>query len=323
MATEGNWDGCVIGMFTHDSSLMFPKLAGRGIYAFEKLIGKRVGSVMWYITWDDAFPVFDCDIVSKLKAMPHLTWELFWPSVDNLNTRAVASPSVTGLDDVLAGRYDEYIDAFARDAGEWGGKILIRFLHEFNGNWYIWGGKKNGGKAGGPQKVVAVWKYVVDRFRAAGAYNVKWIWCPHGPSIDLPEDEWNDLENYWPGEEYVDWIGLDAYNWYPEDPWGGARPFRDFDNCFRQLYDECVLIADRPIMIAEFATCEFSYEGLTKAQWIKQAFMKIKNEYPKIKLFTWFNINKELDWRVNSSAEALKAFKQAMADDYFIAYPLE
>ena len=223
--------------------------------------------------------------------------------------------------DVLAGKYDDYIDQFARDAKAFNQRVLMRFLHEFNGNWYVWSGNKNGGADGGPEKVVAVWKYVVDRFRKIGADNVKWLWVPHGPSTDLSTEPWNNVSNYWPGDEYVDWIGLDGYNFYPKDPWGGTRPLRDFDNCFRALYDSCAVLGDQPMMIAEFGTGEFEYEDFDKATWITDAFSKIKTEYPRLKIFTWFNINKELDWRVNSSPEALDAFRKAMEDPYFIGSP--
>ena len=74
--------------------------------------------------------------------------------------------------------------------------------------------------------------------------------------------------------------------------------------------------------IAEFGTGEFQYEGIDKAAWITDAFKKIKTDYTRIKIFTWFNINKELDWRVNSSPEALTAFKQALKDPYYIGSPL-
>ena len=121
----------------------------------------------------------------------------------------------------------------------------------------------------------------------------------------------------------VDWIGLDGYNFYPQDPWGGARPLRDFDNCFRALYDACAVLGDQPMMIAEFGTGEFEYEDFDKAAWVTDAFNKIKTEYPRLRIFTWFNINKELDWRVNSSPEALDAFQEAMEDPYYIGSPYQ
>lgn len=319
---EGNWDGCVVGAYTFDvDGSIFPEDAEKRIKYLEELLGHEVGSIAWFPTWAQPFPAEGCELVRELGGIPHLTWELFWPAEGTWNTMDVGPEGYAVMDEILAGKHDVYIETYAADAKEFGGKVLMRFMHEFNGNWYVWSGNKNGREHGGPAKVVAVWKYVVDKFKEAGADNVKWLWVPHGPSTDLSTESWNQLSNYWPGDDYVDWVGLDAYNFYPQDPWGGQRPYRDFDNCFKAIYDSCVVLTDKPIMIAEFGTGEFEYEGLTKADWVIEAFTKIKTEYPRIKLFTWFHIKKELDWRVNSSPEALEAFKKAMEDPYFIANP--
>ena len=319
---EGNWEGCVVGAYTFDiDGSIFPEDAEQRIRDLEALMGHEVGSIAWFPTWADPFPAGECRLLQTLGIIPHLTWELFWPDEDSYNTMDVGQCGYQAMDEILAGEHDEYLEIYAAQAAAFGGKLLIRFMHEFNGNWYVWSGNKNGRENGGPRKVVAVWKYVVDKFREAGAHNVKWLWVPHGPSTDLSTEAWNHLANYWPGDDYVDWIGLDAYNFYPIDPWGGERPYRDFDNCFRAIYDSCMAISDKPLMIAEFGSGEFDYKGLTKADWVEEAFYKIKTEYPGIKLFTWFHIRKEHDWRVNSSPETLKAFRSAMEDPYYIGYP--
>ena len=59
-------------------------------------------------------------------------------------------------------------------------------------------------------------------------------------------------------------------------------------------------------MIAEMASTEV---GGSKAAWIKDAFLKIKTKYKRIKNVTWFNINKETDWRVHTKSNNLSAFK--------------
>jgi len=314
---EGNWQGCVAGMFTADSSASFPWKGEDGIKAYEKLIHHPVGSVMFYPNWEDSFPTKACEIILAHGAIPHLTWELFWPHKTN-NLAEVDSNGYYAMNEVLAGKHDAYIKQFATKAKALGKEVQIRFLHEFNGNWYLWGGKKNGGSKRGPAKVVAVWKYVVDKFREVGATNVKWVWCPHGPSPDRSGEKWNDIRNYWPGSDYVDWFGLDAYNWYPKDPWGGSRPYDSFKSCFRDLYDSCSALGKQPMMIAEFASGEFTLDGKTKADWIRESFSQMKADYPRIKIFTWFNIKKELDWRVNSSPQSYAAFLDVMKDPYFI-----
>jgi hypothetical protein len=318
---EGAWQGCVIGFYPENGNVTLGRGELHEVDDFEKVINRKVGSVVWFPTWDDEFPAKACKGLHERGIIPHLTWELFRPSQDPNNARQTGPDGYEGFNDVLAGKYDDYIERFAKDAKAFNQTVLIRFLHEFNGNWYVWSGNKNGRENGGPERVVAVWKYVVDRFKQVGADNVKWLWVPHGPSTDLSTEAWNEVSNYWPGDKYVDWIGLDGYNFHPKDPWGGTRPLRHFDDCFRALYDACAVLGDQPMMIAEFGTGEFHSGNFDKAAWITDAFTKIKTEYPRIKIFTWFNINKELDWRVNSSPEALEAFRKAMDSSYYIGSP--
>jgi hypothetical protein len=75
-------------------------------------------------------------------------------------------------------------------------------------------------------------------------------------------------------------------------------------------------LGDQPVMIAEFASAE---SGGNKSAWLSDAFAKIKSGYPRMKAVTWFNTNKETDWRVNSSDATLEGFRKAIADPYFLS----
>jgi hypothetical protein len=75
------------------------------------------------------------------------------------------------------------------------------------------------------------------------------------------------------------------------------------------------MITDKPIIISEIACTE---QGGDKAAWISDAFDALKTRYPRIKAFTWFELNKETDWRINSSASALTAYRSALSADYFL-----
>jgi beta-mannanase len=312
------FSGAMIAMFSHAGLDISQHLNEHDIKEFEKMIGRKAASVLWYNNWEDPFPINDCEIARHCEVTPHLTWELSWPSKKIIDEEQ-SQLKYSGMDEVLSGQHDAYIRKYAMMAKDWGGEILIRFLHEFNGDWYSWSGFKNGAELGGPEKVKRVWKYVVNQFREAGANNVKWVWCPHGKAIDKPDEPWNALVNYWPGNEYVDWMGMDGYNWFPKDPSGNLRPYQDFDNCFREIYVELLNLAKKPIMIGEMSSGEFKLGKLNKAAWITETFKKIKSEYPWIKMFTWFNIKKELDWRANSSPQALEAFRLAVKDKYFLS----
>ncbi len=315
-ATDITPEGCMIGAFTYDGQAQFPQLGLEGIQEYEGLIGRKIAVVTTFISWDDGFPTTACNIVKDYGAVPQITWEPYRPSIDGNN----CAPSAPYLEDILAGKYDAYIHQFATDAKSYGGTVLLRFMHEMNGNWYVWSGFKNGSFNGGPKKVVRVWQYVVDKFRGIGADNVKWVWCPHGPTGDVPTASWNEIANYYPGDSYVDWLGFDQYNWYPDDPWGGVRPYFDWNTGYKPIYEKLAALSPaKPIILAETACGEFTYKkNIKKAGWITDIFTAIKAN-PRIKVYSWFNINKEKDWRVDSSKAALKAFKKAMSDPYFLS----
>ena len=83
-----------------------------------------------------------------------------------------------------------------------GGPVAISFGHEMNGNWYPWGTSQ-----ATPAEFVAAWRHIHDLFAAAGATNVIWVWNPNivNPMPDV------ELAPYWPGDAYVDWVGITGY----------------------------------------------------------------------------------------------------------------
>lgn len=259
---------------------------------FETLIGKNLAvNSRYVINWDTSFPATDCNSINSYGGVPMLTWE---PRLSTTNT----------LDAISNGNYDSYVTTFAQAAKDWGKLIYLRFAHEMNGNWYPWDGTHNGGSAG-PGKYILAWQHVHAIFAQAGATNVKWVWSPNHNSA--PGDPWNAAANYYPGDSYVDWIGLDGYNW-------AQGSWQTFDQVFSSAYSSFSGYG-KPIMFSEFSCA--TAETYSKADWITDAFSKIKNNYTQAKIFIWFNTNKERDWRVNSDVTALNAFKNAVNDSYF------
>lgn len=260
--------------------------------AFETLIGKNLAVNMWYIDWNTSFPSTDCDTVNNYGGVPMITWE---PRLITTNT----------LEAIVNGDYDSYITTFAQAAKNWGKLVYLRPAHEMNGNWYSWDGYHNGGQTDGPANYIAAWKHIHDIFSNVGATNVKWVWSPNHQST--PAESWNEAADYYPGHSYVDWIAFDGYNW-------GSGNWKSFDQIFSAIYAVFGSYG-KSMMIAEFASAE---NGGSKDVWITDAFSEIENNYPLLKMFVWFNINKERDWRVESSTASSNAFNTAMQDSYFI-----
>jgi hypothetical protein len=249
-----------------------------------------------------SFPTTPMDDIRAHGSIPVLSWSSqSIPS--NLN-----EPDFQ-LSDVISGRYDSYIAEFATEAREWGHPFFLRFDWEMNGNWFPWAEGVNGNAAG---ESAAAWRHVHDIFAAAGATNVSWVWCPF---VD-PGGSLTDLGSLYPGDAYVDWTGLDGYNWgtNPASP----RGWRTFDQLFRRTYDEIVedVAPSKPMMLAEVGSSEL---GGSKADWIRDALTRVPTEYQQIRALLWFDkFDDNMDWPIETSAPATTAFAEGVGQPEFV-----
>ena len=257
--------------------------------AEEALIGRR-----WVI--DNRFYSYEDWINDRTRwdiaqhKVPLVTWEPHEP-----------------LDEVIAGKHDAMLHARAQGARALGAEIFLRWGHEMNGNWYPWSGSSNGGANGGAAKYIAAYRHVHDLFVADGATNVVWVWCPL--VTDVPSDGWNHWKNYYPGDAYVDWVGLDAYNWGSSST---CCTWTSFADLATDLYRDYAAV--RPLMLPETSSAEV---GGSKAAWIDAMRTGLPRDFPAIKAVVWFDINKETDWRIASSPATLAAYRAMALDPYF------
>jgi hypothetical protein len=249
-----------------------------------------------------SFPTTPMDDIRAHGSIPVLSWSSqSIPS--NLN-----EPDFQ-LSDVISGRYDSYIAEFATEAREWGHPFFLRFNWEMNGNWFPWAEGVNGNAAG---ESAAAWRHVHDIFAAAGATNVSWVWCPF---VD-PGSSLTHLASLYPGDAYVDWTGLDGYNWgtNPASP----RGWRTFDQLFRRTYDEIVeeVAPSKPMMLAEVGSSEL---GGSKADWIRDALTRVPTEYQQIRALLWFDkFDDDMDWPIETSAPATTAFAEGVQQPAYV-----
>jgi beta-mannanase len=290
--------GCYTGAFLYGISLA----------DYNKITGKKTAIGMWFAsiqTGREQFPVNGCEAKWALGQLPSITVE----------------PQTMKLQDIIDGKYDELYTRWANGAKAFGKPVMIRWAHEMNGNWYYWSGIKNGGGTldgygdpnipDGPERYVDAYRRIHDIFINQGCSNVIWIWCPNAGSPVV--DDWNDIKFYYPGDEYVDWIGMDGYNWGDVNKDLG---WQSFSQIYTSIYEEIETInKDKPIIIGEFASAE---KGGNKGEWITDTFYQIKHHFPRIKAFVWFQYHKEAAWTVNSSRESEKAFQKALSDPYFL-----
>ena len=331
-------EGCYIGAYvswkTVDDDHPWEPTS-TDIKKFEGMIGRKPAIVTHYraFSYNEEpyyFPFNVYETVRENGSILFLSWE---PRDWNTNHPLYYEKSM--LPDIIAGKYDDYIDQWAEDIKKLDQTILLRFAAEMNVENFSWSGARNGGgrKDGygdpdmpdGPEIYVAAYRRVHDRFKAKEVNNALWVWTPI--KWGAPFEPWNHYTNYYPGNEYVDIVAMDEYNWGTSQTWG---QWKSFNEMYWQLYSELTrLYPDKILIVGEFSSSE---KGGDKARWIKESFKDIKEKYPLIKAFIWHhadnrkevinNLLENADWRINSSPECSDAAKEALSDNYYLDRPI-
>jgi hypothetical protein len=273
----------------------------------EHLYGVTPASVMWFDSFASglAFPVSEAKALWRRGIMPHYTWEPW-------NTKLGPNdPGQIHLADIIDGSWDAHIKARAKEFAAVRLPLLVRWGHEFNGNWYPWGIVNNNAD---PSLYVQAFRHVHNLVVANGGRNVQWVWAfNNGSSPDTP---FNDPAASYPGDRYVDWVGIDGYNWGFGPSWDPTgNHWTSFDATFATSYAKARAVApNRPVMLGEFASSE---DGGDKAQWFKDTDAVLRSgAYPDLKLLTYFDTIKEEAWSPTSSPPALAAFKSWVQQRY-------
>ncbi|MBP7691741.1 MAG: hypothetical protein KA764_07475 [Anaerolineales bacterium] len=274
------------------------------ITGFETNTGKDLGIVMYFRPWDrqdilvpgsvnevgpcdDGFLPRKVNDVAKPGAVNGRTIMITWEPLSIL-----ASPGPADYDNILNGDYNTLIDNCAKQLANWYNQtFIIRFMHEMNITTSVWWAghdynqKTDGSGEGDTAKFIQTWRYVWQRFynaqQTAGHHNVQWLWAPNWGSN--PADAWNDMHNYYPGDSYVDWIGLSGYNW------NGYKGYTAPDS-YEYLYDAVLTDLQcryaKPIVHAEIGSTEQLTQS--KSGWLADAYTRMQT-YPLLRAVVWFN----------------------------------
>ena len=281
-----------------------------GMEQFEDRVRYRFPLIAFYSAWgdkpDQQFPTRMVESINRMGSVPLITWEPWVVDFDerlrpNLPPRA--EREYASLRSIAKGDYDFYIVQWAKAAAEYKKPLFIRFAHEMNDPYrYPWG-PQNGNR---PDDFVAAWRHVHLIFQKMSATNVLWVWSPH---ISMP---W--FEYYYPGPEFVDWIGVGVLNYGTVATWSR---WWSFHQILEKAYP-ALLKLNKPIMISEFGTVG---TGGDVAEWYRQAFYHMDHTYRRgVRAVIFFNQpldatmpSLELNWSVTQSANATKLVTDELA----------
>jgi hypothetical protein len=268
--------------------------SGAGLAGVESKVGRSPNFVEDYVHWGggwgaytQAAPFIQASI--SAGATPVLTWMSDDPTTSD--------QSAYDLSRIAAGDLDAYVRSWADGLRGVGHQILLRLDPEMNGNWESYAPGRDGQTAA---DYVNAWRHIHAVFATEGATNVRWVWSPNVEYTGSAP-----LRPLYPGDADVDWLALDGYNW--GTTYGHA--WQSFSQVFDPSLASVEAISSRPVMLAEVGSTEV---GGNKAAWISDMFSQLSHR-TDVRAFIWFDLNKETDWRIASSAASSAAFAAGLA----------
>jgi len=260
------------------------------VAAYEQSAGKTAAWIYFSHNWYQGreFPRATVNWIRERGSVPYI--RLMLRSTDQ---EEVAESTYT-LARILTGDFDADLGAWAEGARSNGDPLIVEWGTECNGQWFPWNGVWNGGgtTAGygdpsvpdGPERFRDAFRHIVQVARSRGANNLVWVF--HANTDDVPAETWNRLENYYPGDQWVDWIAVSVY--------GAQTPMDDewpnFTDSMAAVYPRlAALSADKPIVLAEFGVTSGNPRG-DQAQWAEDALASITSlRWTRLIGFSWWN----------------------------------
>lgn len=230
------------------------------------------------------------------------TWRESWHASQGRTPMISWGPASTSA--VANGTYDQMIRTRARALRDLDTPVFLRWMAEMDGH-------AKAALAESPAQFVAAWRHIHDLFQQEGADNVAFVWCPNSWTYDLSPA----LASLWyPGNDSVDWVCTDGYNWAP----GPNQQWRSFQSVFQGFYDWAVTTG-KPIMIGEFGAMERS--AGEKASWITAIGSALRTDFPAVKALVYFDEDKyedgtDHDWRLDSSPASYQAWNDLINQPY-------
>ena len=282
------------------------------IQAMENWQGKKHAVVHLFANWCDSPANFDGFFDQQLiniwnnQNVPLISWEPFLchPSCNPTDTEVrsatpgdIETRSVNGEFDIYLSKWADRMQVFL--SGPDGvyntaddRRAYMRFAHEMNGSWFPWA--PTPGSGGNPASdYIQMWQRVRNIFlyRGMESTHLQWIW-----SVNNNTSLGYTPEQLYPGDDYVDWVGISGYNWGTSQTWSSwETPAQTFGTLLSRLRT----LSKRPIAITEVATTADTATGISvvaKAQLTTDLLKYALDQ--DIKMVVWFNDAKETDWKV-------------------------
>jgi glycosyl hydrolase family 26 len=337
--------GALLGVHPEDKPGRPITPENQKIIGTEEYLGRRLDIDNSYVKdFEEIANDYEAGNPDKRGLSNLVFWDVEQGRIPLVGWACAGKGGVDGSRKITDGEYDEVIRKTAQAFKDFGHEVFMRYCWEMDGD-------KRKEEVGTPEEFVAAWIYIYNMFKAEGVSNVVWVWCGNANSFKYDTARGKRAWDYYPGDEYVDWVSADGYNWGAAkrggDRWRGmVEIFDEFMVWARSTGAPAAAVADKdfpaegfprkhqvkPIMIGEYGAIEDPDDHMRKTQWMIEAHDTVNGNKPRtpqcphcgiysdIAAIVYFDINADApnqngDWRIFSSEESKQAYKQSAADD--------
>jgi len=268
---------------------------------WEDAAQRQAAVVREYLTWNEDFPNSYHNWLAETGRVPMISLNTGGTNYDWADV-AAAAPGSQLYNQIVAwaGRFREY-----------GVPFYFTFDHEPEA--------ASNNNMGSQQDYINAWRNVVNIFRAEGVDNATYLWITTAWAYGVGQNTRRYAPRWYPGDGWVDVLGADGYNWHdcriPNNT--NWRSLAQIINGFRQWATQ--QHPDKPLALPEYGTVEDSDSPNRKAQWYADARALFKQPgYEQFTAVLEFN-GTGCEWAIDSSTQALNAFRAWGADVYYSA----
>ena len=256
-------------------------------------------------------------------SVPHVVWQ---PYVGGHEETPATIPQdiAAGDHDALLNRWADVLERWLRRPDGPDRRLYLNFAPEMNGNWVPWDDSAGGTTAA---DYVEMYRHVhgVVMDRDLTRDHVQWVWAVnHTGRTSSP------LSAFYPGDDYVDWVGVHGYNWSKWGSWLSPA------GVYGRTLDELARFSEKPVVVSEYGSSSESdggHDPARKGRWIREAFAYFRER--GVGMALWFNHEKETDWAVfggsrgtervtldGTTYDAYREYREAASADWVLpAYP--
>jgi hypothetical protein len=256
------------------------------VASFARTANRKPNLVGYYSGWTQPFDMASARMLQAHGAVPFV-------QID---------PTATSIKGIANGTYDDYLRSYADSVRNFRHAVVIGFGHEMNASWYSWGYKRVPAAT-----FVGAWRHIVTLFRKEGAQNVTWLW-----TLQAVEPGTGPIASWWPGAQYVTWVGIDGFYYRPSDT---------FASIFGKTITQVRTFTSKPVLLSEIAV------GPAAGQFAKiQDLFHGMARYKTLGL-VWFDKAQHgsifhQDWRLADNLQAQISFRLGVRQELAPYHPI-